>query len=138
MKRYPYIIIAALLLLNGCKNGQQEPALGPEETAEAFCRAVASGDMATAGMLCDTVAMKAYLDNWSATWKELEQQDSSALRIASGILSESSFAVVKTEKNGERRSVTFTLESEGKTKTRQAVLKKEEGVWRVEEMTDAR
>lgn len=136
MNRYLYIIAAALLLSGGCRGGQQEAVLGPEDTVEAFFRATASGDMETARTLCDTAAMKVYLDNWTAAWEELEKQDSSALRIAAGILSESSFAVVKTEKDGERRAVTYTLESEENTKTRKAVLKKEEGEWRVEEVTD--
>ncbi len=131
------MIIAALPVLAGCKGEQQETVLGPEETAEAFCRAVASGDMETAGMLADTVAMKPYLNSWKATWEEMEQQDSSAMKIAAGILSESSFTVVRTEKEGDRRAVTYRLEAEGRIKTRKAVLKKEEGEWRVEEVTDA-
>ena len=87
-------------------------------------------------MLCDTVSMKEYLDVWTATWSELAHKDSSALRIASGILSQSAFTLVKVEKEGDRRTITFTLETEGHRKNRKAAVKKEEGEWRVESMTD--
>lgn len=136
MKRYIYMIIAGLLVLGGCKGEQQEQVLGPEETVEAFCRAVAAKDMDRAMELCDTVAMKGYIDGWTRAWEELEQKDSSALRIASGMLTEAAFTVVKTEKAGDDRMVTYTLETGGKSKTRRAIVRKEEGEWRVAEMTD--
>lgn len=136
MKRHVYMIIAMLLVMSGCRGEQQEQVLGPEETVEAFCRAVASGDMDTAMEMCDTVAMKGYLDGWTRTCNELAQKDSSALRIASGMLSEATFTIVNTEKAGDDRVVTYTLETGGRSKTRCAIVRKEEGAWRVAGMTD--
>ena len=126
-------------LLSGCKGTQQKgQVMGPEAVAEAFCRAVAAGDMEQAETLCDTVSMKGYLDAWKESWAELAKKDSSALRIAGDILSESAFTVVKVEKDADRRTITYTLEAEGRSKSRKAVLKKEEGEWRVESMTGVR
>lgn len=126
-----------MVIMTACTDKKEKAAvLGPEETAEAFCRAVASGDMDRAYQLCDTVMMKGYLDAWTETCRSLEQKDSSALRIASDILSESVFTLVEVGKDGDRRSVTYRLESEGQSKTRKATLRKEEGKWKVESLTD--
>ena len=40
-------------------------------------------------------------------------------------------------KEGEKRVVLYSLEADGHSKTRKAVVKKEEGAWRVERITDA-
>lgn len=135
MKIYHFIIMS-LLLLSGCAGGEKKTVMSPEETVEAFCRTVAVGDMERACELCDTEAMKAYLENWNSTWKQLEKKDSSALRIAAGILSEAEFSVDRSEKDGDRRTVTYTLKTEGQSKSRKAILKKEEGEWKVEGLTD--
>ena len=135
MKIYSFIILA-LLLLSGCAGGEKTALMSPEETVEAFCRAVTGGDMARAGELCDTEAMEVYLEAWNATWEQLEKKDSSALRIAAGILSEAEFSIDRSEKDGDKRTVTYTLKTEGQSKSRMAILKKEEGEWKVEGLTD--
>lgn len=136
MKRF--IILTAIVVLAGCRQGtEKEQAISPEQTVEAFCRAVASGDMSQAQSLCDTVAMEGYLQKWAEKWAALERKDSSALKIASGILSNAGIKVQKTERDGDKRVIIYTLEVDGKTKTRSAVVRKEEGAWRVENITDA-
>ena len=141
MRGCKFILLEILMIaamLSGCRGGEQvEQVLGPEAVIEAFCRAVASGDMEQAGELCDTVSMKGYLETWTETWSELTRKDSSALRIAAGILSESTFTVTNVVKDGDRRIITYTLETGDKGKSRSAVVRKEEGEWRVESMTDA-
>ena len=130
-------LLMMVAVLGGCKGAEQKSrTMGPEAVAEAFCRAVSVGDMSQARTLCDTVSMRDYLDAWETSWSELAKKDSCALRIASGLLSESAFTVVKVEKEGDRRAVTYTLEADGQSKNRRAILKKEEGEWRVESMTD--
>jgi hypothetical protein len=37
----------------------------------------------------------------------------------------------------DRRIVTYTLETDGLSKTKKAILRKEEGAWRVEAITEA-
>lgn len=129
-------VMTVMGIMSGCGGSGEETVLGPEETVEAFCRAVAAGDMSRARELCDTSAMKSYLDAWNDTWEELYRKDSSALRIASGILSEAVVTVTDVEKAGDVRTVRYTLEADGRTKVRQAALRKEEGEWRVESLTD--
>ena len=135
------IFIAALIgictLMHGCRDAEEEKAVGPEAAVETFCRAVAAGDFETAGGLCDTVSMKGYLDEWRKVWNDLQKEDSSALAIASSMLSGAEIEVIRTERNGEKRTVLYRIEAEGKSKTRTATVKNEEGEWKVEEISDA-
>ena len=135
------IFIAALIgictLMHGCRDAEEEKAMGPEAAVEAFCRAVAAGDFETAGGLCDTVSMKGYLDEWRKVWNDLQKEDSSALAIASSMLSGAEIEVIRTERNGEKRTVLYRIEAEGNSKTRTATVKNEEGEWKVEEISDA-
>ena len=116
---------------------EEKKAMRPEAAVETFCRAVAAGDFETAGGLCDTVSMKGYLDEWRKVWNDLQKEDSSALAIASSMLSGAEIEVIKTERNGEKRTVLYRIEAEGNSKTRTATVKNEEGEWKVEEISDA-
>lgn len=135
------IFIAALIgictLMHGCRDAEEKKAMGPEAAVEAFCRAVAAGDFETADELCDTVSMKGYLDEWRKVWNDLQKEDSSALAIASSMLSGAEIEVIRTERNGEKRTVLYRIEAEGNSKTRTATVKNEEGEWKVEEISDA-
>ena len=135
------IFIAALVgictLMHGCRDAEEKKAMGPEAAVETFCRAVAAGDFETADELCDTVSMKGYLDEWRKVWNDLQKEDSSALAIASSMLSGAEIEVIRTERNGEKRTVLYRIEAEGNSKTRTATVKNEEGEWKVEEISDA-
>lgn len=135
------IFIAALIgictLMHGCRDAEEEKAMGPEAAVEAFCRAVAAGDFETADELCDTVSMKGYMDEWRKVWNDLQKEDSSALAIASSMLSGAEIEVIRTERNGDKRTVLYRIEAEGNSKTRTATVKNEEGEWKVEEISDA-
>ena len=135
------IFIAALIgictLMHGCRDAEEKKVMGPEAAVETFCRAVAAGDFETAGGLCDTVSMKGYLDEWRKVWNDLQKEDSSALAIASSMLSGAEIEVIRTERNGEKRTVLYRIEAEGNSKTRTATVKNEEGEWKVEEISDA-
>lgn len=128
-------IVAAAIIWNRHNEGKE--VMGPEETLETFCRAVAAGQWQEAMALCDTVGMKEYLDSHRKTWKILQSKDSSALAIASGILAGTEISVSEVRKEGDRRVITYTLTAEGCSKTKEATVKKEEGAWRVERITDA-
>lgn len=135
-----YLIVAAgMVMAAGCggNNAEEEKAMGPEAAVETFCRAVAAGDFETAGGLSDTVSMKGYLDEWRKVWNDLQKEDSSALAIASSMLSGAEIEVIRTERNGEKRTVLYRIEAEGNSKTRTATVKNEEGEWKVEEISDA-
>ena len=135
------IFIAALIgictLMHGCRDAEVEKAMGPEAAVEAFCRAVAAGDFETADELCDTVSMKGYMDEWQKVWNDLQKEDSSALAIASSMLSGAEIEVIRTERNGDKRTVLYRIEAEGNSKTRTATVKNEEGEWKVEKISDA-
>lgn len=135
-----YLIVAAgMVMAAGCggNNAEEKKAMGPEAAVETFCRAVAAGDFETAGGLCDTVSMKGYLDEWRKVWNDLQKEDSSALAIASSMLSGAEIEVIRTERNGEKRTVLYRIEAEGNSKTRTATVKNEEGEWKIEEISDA-
>ncbi|MBP3663369.1 MAG: DUF4878 domain-containing protein [Bacteroidales bacterium] len=129
-------VVAGLVILAGC-GGSNEKAMGPEETVEAFCRAVTAGQWSQAEALCDTVSMKAYLDSHKEAWETLQREDSCALAIAESILADTVMTVEEVSKEEDRRVVSYTLAADGNSKTRKATLKKEEGAWRVERITDA-
>lgn len=122
----------------GCGSGEgmKSQALEPEEVLEAFNRAVAAGDFDAACGLCDTIAMKEYLDSYIETWKDLQKQDSSALVIASSLLSEATFEIEKVEKKSESREIYYSLQTDVHKKSRKATLKNEEGEWKVKAITD--
>lgn len=129
--------VATLMLLLRDAGSGDNVELGPEETVEAFCRAVTAGDFDCACGLCDTVAMKAYLDSHREAWEVLSREDSSALAIASSILSGAVMQVSDVAKDGDRRLVTYSLEADGHSKSRVATVRKEEGAWKVAGITDA-
>lgn len=125
----------AFLIGTGCKEGDSVE-MGPSEVVEAFNRAIAGGDFDKARSLCDTTSMKEYIENYIRTWETLQRQDSSAFAIASSLLSGSAINIEKTGKEGEARTVYYTIEAEGNIWKRKAAVQKEEGEWRVKEITD--
>ena len=134
------IFIVALVgictLMHGCRNAEEKKVIGPEEVAESFCRAVAGGDFGQAWALCDTVAMKGYLDRQKEARAMLEKQDSSASGIASQILSEIEFVIDDIVKEGEERHLFCSIGFDGNKKGKLIILKKEEGEWKVKETAD--
>ena len=126
---------ALLISVNGKTEGSGP--IRPEEVTEAFCRAIASGDMKTACTLCDIISMKEYMDACRSTWEEAMKQDSTAAAIAKGIMDAMEFRTDDVSKDGNIRIVTYTIRTpEGQCKSKEARLRKEEGAWIVERITD--
>lgn len=128
------IIAAATIWFSSDR--EKDVVLGPEETVEAFCRAVTTGDFEKAESLCDSISMQRYLESHMEAWDEIQKEDSTALAIASDILSNAVINTLSVEKDGDRRIVVYTLEADGHRKERKAVVRKEEGEWKVEAITD--
>jgi hypothetical protein len=103
---------------------------------EAFCRAVTAGEWAEAEALCDTLSMKEYLDSYKEAWETLHKEDSCAMAIAKGILAGTVMSVDDIRKEDDRRIISYTLTADGNRKARKAVVRKEEGAWRVERISD--
>lgn len=131
------ILIGVCAVMYGCGNDAKEKkVMEPEEVAEQFCRAVAGGEFEQAWALCDTVAMKDYLNEQEASWNMLEQVDSSAFSIASEMLRNIDFTVEDIVKEGEERHLFTSIGFNGSNKGKLIILKKEEGEWKVSQIAD--
>ena len=128
--------LGASVLLTGCGTEQEKKVLSPEETVEAFTRHIVSGEFDKARSLCDTVMMKDYIDDWMQAWERLEQKDSSVLAIASSFLAGADIHIERSEKSDTGRNIYYRIEAEGQSRKRIAKVRKEEGEWRVETITD--
>ena len=133
-----------LVVMAGCGGGQEKTGaekraeMGPEGTVEAFCRAVAGGDFAVAKSLCDTVAMNGYLERYAEAFDAQVRRDSGAVAIAAAELAKTVFTVDDIVRDGENRHVHYTIcAGEDMSKKKTATVKKIEGVWKVEEITDS-
>lgn len=142
MGRMIYGALTVLLLMAaGCgerNSGSTDVALGPEETVEAFCRAVAGSDFEKAMSLCDTTTMKGYIRQYAQAWDMMARTDSGATAIAAASLADAEFIVEDIARDGDKRTVTYTIAA-GKdmNKKKTAVVRKEEGAWKVEKITDS-
>ena len=134
------ILIAAMVLVAaGCgERKQTETVLGPEETAVEFFRAVAGGDAKAAMSLCDTAAMKSYVDSYVSALNAMAKKDSCATAIAASALVNAEIKIDGNVKEGENRLVTYTVETvDGSTKKKTATVQKEGGEWKVVRITDS-
>ncbi len=136
MKICRFIFLCLVVLATAACNERKE-AMGPEEVAVAFGKAVAAGDFDAARELCDSAGLFGYLRNCQMAMSIVQKEDSSAFAIAASILAGAEFEVVGTERNGEERIVTYQIKAEKNTKVKKAVLRKEEGEWRVVSVADA-
>jgi hypothetical protein len=137
MKYRLLLIISILIIAVGCGGRQEKkPEMGPAETVEAFIRAVTAGEFDEAMSLCDTLTMKEYVDRYAGAWDMLAKKDSSATAIAAGVMADIEFSVEDIVKDDDSRLVTYTVTASGQTKRKTATVKKDEGVWKVEEITD--
>lgn len=127
------IMAGIAAILTGCFQNKGEE-LGPEDTLRSFYTELCAGDFGKAESLCDSLTMDGYLDGFRKVWDE---SDSSVCAIASDILSEMAVAVTDVEKNGHNRTIFYELTAlDGQNKEKVATLRKEEGGWKIERITD--
>lgn len=129
-------IMTACFLTAGCSSAEKKENT-PEAVVESFNRAITAGDFAAASALCDTVLMQNYLDSYREAWDVLMDEDSTALSIASAMLSGSVLEITSVEKEEKDRCVKYRLDADGRKKERMARVRKEEGEWRIIAITDA-
>lgn len=127
------IMAGIAAILTGCfQNKRAEP--GPEETLRTFYMELCAGDFDMAESLCDSLTMDGYIDGLRKVWNE---SDSPVCAIASDILSEMAVKVTDVEKNGHNRTIFYELTArDGQNKEKVATLRKEEGGWKIERITD--
>ena len=139
MRRLGLILagMAVCLMMGGCFSGKEQKE-GPEVVVENFYRAMAAGEWDQACCLCDTVAMKDYLENYQQAWESFSQEDSAVMEIASSMLADAAVEVTGIEKAEDGRLVQFTVQTGDIKVERKALVKKdEEGAWKVTEITEA-
>ena len=130
------VLIFAAFSLVCCKGGGSIE-MGPAEVVEAFNKAITAGDFDQAGQLCDTLSMSDYLESYREAWITLQKEDSTALSIAGHILNNAVIEVEEVRKDGDSRIVIYSLAADGHNKSKKALVKKEEGAWRVKRITVA-
>ena len=123
--------------LFGCRGGQKSVEMGPVETVEAFCKAVSMGQWDDAEALCDSLSMKEYIESQKQIRAQFEKEDEDAMKVVRSIMENTTVTVDDMHKADDKRVVTYTLETDGLSKTKKATLKKEEGEWRVVSITEA-
>lgn len=129
--------MAVCLMVGGCFSGKEKKD-GPEVVVENFYRAMAAGEWDQACCLCDTVAMKNYLESYQQAWESFSQEDSAVMEIASSMLADAAVEVTGIEKADDGRLVQFTVQTGDIKVERKALVKKdEEGAWKVTEITEA-
>lgn len=126
------IIALCVLLSGGNKEGKT-----PGDTVAGFYEAINVCDFDTAAGFCDSLSMTEHLEAWAEEWKRLEKEDSSTFAIALSLLEDMKTVVIDSRKEGaDRRVLDFNLENGDNVKEKTAVLKKEEGEWKIEQLTD--
>ena len=103
------IFVAITLMAVGC-GGAREQEMGPGETVQAFCKAVAEGNLAAAEELCDMQTMAEYMSAVSDTWNNA---DSSVAGIVPVILAEMQVEIDNITKNENGRTVFYNQPSRG-------------------------
>ena len=131
MKRIA-IILGIAAAVAACSQNN-ESVLGPEDTLEAFHKALYSGEFEQATALCDTLGMKEHIDSFRKIW---ESSDAAITAIVSDIMSETQMKITDTKKSEEGRTIFYELTFDGKSKTKAASMKKEEGEWKIARITD--
>lgn len=130
-------VVTVMMMAAGCGQRSESVEMGPGETVEAFCKALAGGDFETARNLCDTVAMNGYIRNYAEALDMQMQADSCVAMIAAGMVAKAEISIDEVVKEGDRRVVHYSvMASEDMAKTKTARVKKEEGAWKVEAITD--
>lgn len=136
LKYIALICSSGLLLSCGGNDAEDKKAMEPEEVVKAFTSAVAGGDFAGALELCDTVAMKGYIEERQNEWHMLEMKDSSVYAIAAHMLEGTETEITEVIKEGNSRHMFYTVSFGGKEKEKVMILQKEEGEWKVKAISD--
>lgn len=127
------ILATITVFLSGCFQGR-EAELGADETLKTFYRGLCAGDFDGAAVLCDSLSMDGYINGFRDRW---EKTSSKVCAMASDILSEMAVSVTDVGKNGHTRTIFYTLTAtDGQSKEKVATLRKEEGEWKIETITD--
>ena len=134
MKMKRIIVLATVAVIaTGCFQGNKSE-IGPRETLETFYRSICSGNFDKAETLCHKPEMDEYICSFRQAW---EKTDSTIAAITSDILSEMSIEITDEQRDGQIRTIFYELTAtDGQNKEKIATLRKEEGAWKIEAITD--
>lgn len=130
-------VVALAAVLFGGKDKAEVRKAGPETVIMEFTEAMKTGDFAKAYSLCDTVSMHGYLDAYMKKWEEKSLKDSAAFASTVRILEETTMETDGVEEKDGVCFIDYTLKLDGSMRKCRTGLKKEEGEWKVAEITDA-
>lgn len=108
----------------------------PEDILKEFMSAMKAGDFEKAYELCDTASMKEYLNEYMEIWEVKSLKDSTAFSSTVEILAGISVEIDKFEEKDGECLVHYTLQMDSNTRKCQAKMKKEEGEWKIAEITN--
>lgn len=129
-------IVGAAVVFVGGEDKAEVKKVGPETVIVEFTEAMKTGDFDKARDLCDTVSMKEYLDAYTQKWETKSIKDSAAFASTVKILEETAMEIENVEEKDGVCLIDYTLELDGNTRKCHASLKKEEGEWKVAEITN--
>ena len=129
------LLTAVAGVLTGCFQSRKNVP-GAEETVKTFYESLYRGEFDKAESMCNALGMEEYIGNVRNRWSEA---DSSVMTIVPAILSEISLEVTDIVKNGQERTVFYELTAtDGTSREKIAVLRNEEGAWKIKAITDKR
>ena len=132
MKRI-VIMIAAAWFFTSCSGGEKTDN-GASEALQAFYKTICSGKFAEAEALCHEQSMEGYINAFRSAW---EQKDSALVAIASDQLAEMTINITHQQANAQNTTIFYELHTaDGLSKEKVATLRKEEGEWKIEVITD--
>ena len=130
------IISAIIAMCCGGEDSQSTKKSSPEGVLVEFTSALKTGDFDKAYSLSDTVSMKCYMNAYTQKWKELSKKDSATFTSIVNLLKETQIHFNDTHNEDGVCIIRYALELDGSKKEHQATLRKEEGEWKVVEITD--
>ncbi len=130
------VAAAAMLFLSGEEKVHETVKAGPEEVVIEFSEAMMVGDFEKAQSLCDHAAMQEHIDAYTRKWEAMSLKDSAAFASTVKILGETTIEIDEVEMQDGVCFIDYTLRLDKNARKCRASLKKEEGEWKVTEITD--
>ena len=144
-KRHKYTIAAGLViavavtaavLFSGDGVSQKAEKPGPEGVVSGFVSAMKSGDFEAAFALCDSASMHEHMYAYMQKWQEMSQKDSAAYCSMTEMLAGTQIAFDGMSEEDGMCHVDYRLTMEESEKDCRATLRKEEGEWKIVEITN--
>ena len=129
-------VAAAMLFLSGEDNAHETTKAGPEAVVIEFTEAMKAGDFEKAQKFCDHVTMQKYMDDYMQKWEMKSHKDSAAFASTVNLLRETTINIDEVETQDGVCFIDYTLRLDKNTRKCRASMKKEEGEWKLTEITD--